>query len=163
MKSRIIILLFFSFIFSCSQKPKIIITKEYIINKHWNEYNNAIHVEKMKTKNGHVLSVFSKSFDSIIRSNWDLNNVLQADTTFYFGYSGLNTKKDKIKLKDTVYFNRENGYHWYVNNEKRSKIGVLENKNWYKFSRLRSTAYYVYIYVDSIGEIHRFNVNMSNY
>lgn len=162
---RILVIIAVIFLFqSCSQEPKILITKDYISNKHWdNERNNAIHVEKMKVKNGVILDATSPAFDKEILSNWDLNDKLVVDSTFYFGYSGLNIKKDKIKLKGKIFFNRDNGFEWYSANGDKTSIGSLENNTWYKFSGLRTIAYYVYIYVDEEGELHRFNVNMANY
>jgi len=149
---------------SCSQEPKIVITKDYISNKHWdNERNNAILVEKMKVKKGDALDATSPDFDKEIRSDWDLNDKLEVDSTFYFGYSGLNIKEDKVKLQGKVFFNKDNGFEWYSANGNKTIIGSLKNNTWYKFSGLKTIAYYVYIYVDSTGKVHRFNVNMSNY
>ncbi|WP_350288846.1 hypothetical protein [uncultured Croceitalea sp.] len=161
--TRLILLLAVLFFQSCSNDIEIVITREYIDNGYWDEYNNAIHVEKMKVKNGGVLDVLSIEFDKEIRSNWDLNDKLEVDSTFYFGYNGLNVKKDKKKLKNKIFFNRDNGFEWYSNKVSKSKIGLLQNNTWYKFSRLRPIAYYVYIYIDDTGEAHRYNVNMSNY
>lgn len=155
---------------SCSQEPKIVITKDYISNKYWDEYNNAILVEKMKIKKGSVLDVFSPDFDKEIRSNWDLNDKLEVDRTFMYSYTGLGGKSDLKKLDGKIYFNKTNGFYWNFGNthfghKKTNKniIGSLENDTWYKFSDLRTIAYYVYVYVDSTGKVHRFNVNMSNY
>jgi hypothetical protein len=157
---------------SCSpQEPKIVITKDYIINKHWDDKrNNAILIERMKVKNGGILDANSPDFDKEIRSNWDLNNKLEVDDTFRYSYAGLDIKGDRIKLKGKVFFNKDNGFYWnfgstYYDHKKTEKntIGRLENNTWYKFSDLKTIAYYVYIYVDNLGELHRYNVNMSNY
>jgi major membrane immunogen (membrane-anchored lipoprotein) len=116
---------------SCSQEQetKIVITKDYISNKHWDdERNNAILIERMKVKNGDILDASSPDF------------------------------------------NKDNGFYWnfgctYYDHKKTDKntIGSLENNTWYKFSDLKTMAYYVYIYVDDEGKVHRFNVNMSNF
>lgn len=191
---------------SCSQEPKIVITKDFIINRHWNDYNNAILVERLKIKKGVVLDIFSPNFEE--ESNWSLNDKLKVDSTFMYSYCGtggnltefdVNMAKESFKenksklLKDGVnvdslinsikintdsrkklegklYFNKANGFNWNFGNTyfghkktKKNVIGRLENNTWYKFSDLRPIAYYVYIYIDSTGEVHRFNVNMANF
>ena len=169
---RILIIIAIVLLFqSCSQKPKIVITKDYISNTHWDdERNNAILIEKMKAKGGGILNATSPDFDKEIRSNWDLNDKLEVDSTFRYSYAGLNSREDKVKLKGKIFFNKDNGFYWnfgstYYGHKKTDKnvIGSLENNTWYKFSNLKTNAYYVYIYVDSTGKVHRFNVNMSNY
>lgn len=157
---------------SCSQQgPKIVITKDYISNKHWDdERNNAILVERMKVKNGGVLDATSPDFDKEIRSDWDLNDKLEVDSTFRYSYAGLDSKGDRVKLKGKVFFNKDNGFYWnfgntYYDHKKTDKnvIGSLENNTWYKFSNLKTIAYYVYVFVDDTGKLHRFNVNMANF
>lgn len=148
---------------SCSQEPKIVINEDYIINRHWDNYNNDIHVEKMKLKKDSVLDIFSSDFKKEVPNHWNITNKLEADSTSYFGYSGLNIKKNKVKLKDKIFFNKDNGFEWYSESGNKTVVGSLEKDTWYKFSNLRTVAYYIYVYVDNEGELHRYNVNMSNY
>ncbi|PQJ16575.1 hypothetical protein [Aureicoccus marinus] len=160
-------LIFIGFIFlsqACSQEPKIVITKEHIVNKYWDDdRNNSILIEKMMLKKDSVLDIFSSDFRSEIPNHWNIINKLEVDSTSYFGYSGLNIKKDKKKLNSPIFFNKNNGFEWYSANGNKTIIGNLETNTWYKFSNLTTSAYYVYIYVDKEGKTHRFNVNMSNY
>lgn len=151
---------------SCSQEQetKIVITKDYISNEHWDdERNNAILIERMKLKKDSLLDIFSSDFEKEIPNHWNITNKLEVDSTSYFGYSGLNIKKDKVKLKGKIFFNKNNGFEWYSANDDKTIIGSLENNTWYKFSSLKTIAYYVYIFVDDTGKIHRFNVNMANF
>lgn len=148
---------------SCSQGQEIVITKEYIKNGYWSEFNNAIHLEKMKVRKDSLLDIFSPSFKNNVPNHWNITDKLEIDSTFYFGYSGLDTDAGKTKLQGKIYFNKNNNFKWYSNNGKTDTIGELEKKTWYKFSKLKTTPYYVYVYVDSIGKVHRFNIDMSNY
>ncbi len=159
------------FFTSCSEEPKIVIAKDYIINKHWDdERNNAILVERMKLKKDSVLNIFSSDFKGEIPNHWNITNKLEVDSTFMYSYAGLNSKEDRVKLKGKIFFNKDNGFYWnfgntYYGHKKTDKnvIGSLENNTWYKFSDLKTIAYYVYVYIDGEGKVHRFNVNMSNY
>lgn len=158
---------------SCSQEQeaKIVITKDYISNKHWDdERNNSILVERMKLKKDSVLNIFSSDFKGEIPNHWNITNKLEVDSTFRYSYAGLDSKGDRVKLKGKVFFNKDNGFYWnfgstYYDHKKTDKntIGSLENNTWYKFSDLKTIAYYVYIYVDGEGKVHRFNVNMANF
>jgi hypothetical protein len=148
-----------------------VITKDYISNKHWgDERNNAILIEKMKLKKDSLLNIFDPNFKKEIPNHWNITNKLEVDSTFRYSYAGLDSKGDRVKLKGKVFFNKDNGFYWNFGNTyyahkktDKSTIGSLENNTWYKFSDLKTTAYYVYIFVDDKGKVHRFNVNMSNY
>ena len=61
---------------SCSQEPKIVITKDYISNRYWDNYNNDMHVEKMKLKKDSVLNIFSSDFKKEIPNHWNITNKL---------------------------------------------------------------------------------------
>ena len=163
MKKGTIIFIIILLLQSCSQEPKIVITKDYISNKYWDRYNNSIRVERMNLKKDSILNVFDSNFEKNIPNHWNVSNKLEIDSAFYFGYNGLNIKEDKLKLKDKVYFNKSNGFNWYSNNGEREIIGQLKNNSWYKFSNLKTIPFYVYIYIDNEGKVHRFNVDMSNY
>ena len=159
----LIYLILLLLIMSCSLDPKIEITKDYISNKDWDEYNNSIHVEKMKVNKDSILNIFDANFKEDIPNHWNITNKLEVDSTFYFGYSGLNIKEDKVKLQDKVFFNKDNGFTWYSADGNTNIVGSLENNTWYKFSDLKTIPYYIYIFVDNTGKVHRFNVDMSNY
>lgn len=160
---NLIILVAFAILQSCSLEPKIIITKDYINNKYWNNYNNAIHVEKLKLKKDSILDIFKPNFDSGGVNNWNVTNKLEIDSTFYFGYSGLNSKNDKKKMKGKISFINDNGFNWYSSKGSVDIIGKLQNNSWYKFSNLKSTPVYFYVYVDSEGNTHKFSEDLSNY
>jgi hypothetical protein len=42
-------------------------------------------------------------------------------------------------------------------------IGKLELNSWYKFSKLKSGQYFIFIFVDKEGFIHRFDQNLNNF
>ena len=166
----LIILTFSSCTISLKSKSKIEITQEYVYNPHWSDYNNAIKIERMNTKDSIVLDATSPAFRKEIVNNWDLNDKLVVDKTFVYSYNGLSYFDDYIKLKDTLFFNKSNGFYWnlgetYIGNKKTSKrtIGVLENERWYKLSHLVTRPFYIYTYIDSNGKAHNFRVDMSNY
>ena len=152
------------FIEACTIEPSIIITKDYISNKYWNKYNHRILIEKMKVKEGDGLDIMNPSFERNTSSHINITSKLEIDSTFIYKNSivGSSTFEDA-----KVYFDRKNLNEWsfghFSIDEKLSVIGALKNNSWYKFSRLRTIPYWVYIYVDNEGKIHRFNVNMSNF
>jgi len=150
----------FGLLISCENR-KIEVTNEYILNEYWDDYNNAIEIQKMKVIDS-SLNIFSKDF-RIESNHWNIANKLQIDSTFNCYYSGLNFMKNKPKLKGKIYFNKENDLTWIVNGEKKQIIGNLKNNTWYKFSRLKNGTFHQYIFVDSIGKTHKFSVNLDNY
>ena len=124
----------------------------------------------MKIKKDSVLDIFALDFEKEVSNHWNVTNKLEVDSSFMYNYTGLGGKSDLKKLEGKIYFNKTNGFYWnfgytHFGHKKTNKnvIGSLENDTWYKFSDLRTIAYYVYVYVDSTGKVHRFNVNMSNY
>lgn len=151
------------FLTSCSLQSNIEITEDYISNKYWSDYNNAIHVERMKIKEGIDLDIFDIDFNRDIPNHHNITTKLEVDSSFYFGYSGLNIKSDKIKLIGRIFFNKDNGFEWYTNDGNRNIIGSLKRQTWYKISKLKSTPYYIYIFIDDNGKVHRFNQDLSNF
>lgn len=150
---------------SCSQEPKIVITKDYISNKYWDEYNRILLIEKMKVKKDSVLDIFAPGFEKDVPNHWNITNKLEVDSTFTYRNSLSNEKKSNSS--NTIYFNRRNTNNWNFGHfsieEQVPIIGPLENSTWYKFSNLKTIPYYIYVYVDDTGTVHRFNVDMSNY
>jgi hypothetical protein len=92
---------------SCSHNPKIEITKEYIINSYWDEYNNAIYIEKMKVMRDSLLDINSNDFNWNLPNHWNITNKLNVDSTFMYSYSN-----SKELLPEKVYFNNPNGFYW---------------------------------------------------
>lgn len=153
--------LFFALIlvYSCKE---IEITKEYIENDYWDNYNNAIKINKMKVTDS-TLNVLLSNFETE-PNHWNIVNKIDIDSSFVAYYSGLNSlMPNKPKLSGKVYFNKDNGWKWSFNGKEVNIIGELENNTWYKFSSLTNDAFFLYVYVDETGEIHQFAVNLSNY
>jgi hypothetical protein len=88
---------------------------------------------------------------------------LEDDTSFLFvanvKYNGESYSTRK------VYFDKDNGFNWWSNRgeSKFNTIGNLQKGNWYKLSDLVTYPFYIYVYIDSADNVHRFNVNLSNY
>lgn len=137
----------------------ITITKEYIQNDYWNDkYNNRIHIERL-IPTSDSLHYYAKEYGWVEKDEF-----YKVDSSFMYSYSGLNYKEQKIKLKDKVYFNKNNGWKWYVKGKGVEAIGNLENDTWYKFSDLKMNgAFYVYVYVDKKGKVHQYEINLANY
>ena len=156
----LILVIGFGLLVSCSKRIEI--TNEYVYNEYWNEYNNAIGIEKMKVIDS-TLDIFSEDFQE--QSNhWNIVNKLEIDSTFNSYYGGLNIKNpNKPKLNGKVFFDKYNGWNWSLNGEKKKRIGKLENNTWYKFSHLKTTAMYKYVFVDSYGKTYIFTVNLDNF
>lgn len=161
MKEMTFAILFALIFASCSEK-KIEITPEYIINENWSKKNdegggNSIKINKMMVKRDSIINPF------LDHNNADILNKLEEDSLFrWFANVKIEGKSYKGKK---IYFNQDNGFTWLDDVErKRSRIfGNLERGNWYKFSQLISYPYYIYIYVDSLNKVHRFDVNLANY
>ena len=159
---KIVFIIFIGLLFSCIKEIEI--TKEYISNENWDDKsNNSILIQKMLVIDN-SLNIFDPDF--VMEPNhWNIVNKLELDSSFVSSYWGLNTSdKDRPKLKGKVYFDKNNGWNWYVNGIKKPTIGNLRNNTWYKFSELTmNTAYYKYVYVDSNGKTHVFSVNLANF
>lgn len=164
MKLLIIIPIFLLFQ-SCSQGQEIVITKDYIDNGYWDEYNRSLLIEKMKIKKDSILDIFDPNFKKEVPNHWNITNKLVVDSTFVYRNSLLDQKK--INFSRRIYFNQRNANDWnfghYSIDKQFPTIGSLERNTWYKFSKLKTRPFYIYIYIDGAGEIHRFNVDMSNY
>lgn len=87
--------------------------------------------------------------------------------------------KKRHKLGGKVFFNKDNGWKWLYKSslypkqeglnwsskvQEKAIIGELENNTWYRFSGLKmNTKFYIYVYVDEIGNTHNFGVNLANF
>ncbi|RAJ06807.1 hypothetical protein LX64_01934 [Chitinophaga skermanii] len=138
-------------------KNKIAITADYIINPNWDEYENSITIQKVKVRKDSTLNPFLKLSQNEILER------LEVDTSFCFTGSVKFNGEQYSKRK--VYFNKKNNFYWWSENRKKKKetIGNLEKNTWYQFSGLISYPNYLYIYIDSMNQPHRFDVNQSNY
>jgi len=164
---KILIILFILCLSSCLSEPKIIINRDHIINHYWNDKNYSIKIEKMFIKKDSILNIFDSNFKES-PNNWDIANKLEVDSSFVYSYTGLG-KRD-VKVLNKIYFNKSNQFSWnfgdtFYNHKKTDikVIGELQKSTWYKFSNLKSMEYYIYVFVDSDGNIHRFNQNLSNF
>jgi hypothetical protein len=63
MKFFSILIIILSALEGCSQKPKLEITTEYVLNKYWDKpFSNFFIVEKMKVKKDSTLDIFQPGF-----------------------------------------------------------------------------------------------------
>lgn len=141
----------------CSDE-KIDITYDYIINPNWDEQANSIKINKMKVKNDSTINPFSDLTQE------EILNKLEEDSLFRW-FANAKLKQGDTYENKKVYFNRDNGFTWLddISGTRTRVFGNLEKANWYKFSHLVTYPYYIYIYVDSINNLHRFDVNLGNY
>lgn len=144
----------------CSNR-EINITPEYIINEHWGQQANAIEVSRQKVKKDSMINPFLDLKQGDILEN------LEVDSSFVY-QANVKIDHHRSYKNQKIYFNRYNGFYWRKgffgkNGDTVKVIGDLQKDNWYKFSYLVTHPYYVYVYVDSSGIIHRFDVNVSNY
>jgi hypothetical protein len=146
---------------SCSTK-NIEITTEYIINENWGkQMSKPILVEKMWVKKDSLINPFSDL------SQGEILSKLEEDSSFrWFANVNIGKNTEEIYRTKKIYFNKDNGFTWWVwngANREKSILGNLETNTWYKFSGLVGYPYFVYIYVDSTNQVHRCDVNMANY
>lgn len=138
-------------------RGKIEITPEYIVNPSWSKQGNSILIDRLNVKKDSTIDPFSNL------EYHDLLRKLEKDASFsYVGnvkYNGEGYSRRK------VFFNKKENFFWWSDKgETRSEtIGNLQKNTWYKFSLLLGYPYYVFIYVDSANQVHRFDVNQGNY
>jgi len=151
--------------FSCAENKRIEITNEYIINENWDE-SIIVCVEQMKVKEGHTANIFDPNFDLNQPNHWNIVNSLETDSTAtiynYFQEKKFSSVDDKM-----LFFDKNNGVKWRkgchgLNEYAVEIIGVLKKDTWYKFSKLKTKPYFIYIYVDSTGSTHSFKQDLSN-
>jgi hypothetical protein len=141
----------------CSDK-KIVITADYIINPNWDEQANAIQINRMKVKKDSAINPLTELIQEEILTD------LEEDSLFRW-FANAKIPKGESYKTTKIYFNKDNGFMWLddVTSQHSKVFGKLEKDNWYKFSHLLTHPYYVYIYLDSANNVHRFNVNLANY
>jgi len=152
--------LIFSFAFfqcACQHfSERIEITREYIRNGNWNDKAHTIEIIRMRVKKDSMINLADLT-------EWEVRRKLVDDSSFHF-FGGPSPSKGSVS-KAKFYFNKENEFTWIKANlrEYVRTIGDLEKGNWYKFSHLVSFPYFIYIYVDNTNNVHRVDVNLSNY
>lgn len=149
---------------NCSYQPskKIEITPAYIKNDFWKTpFSSFFVIEKMNLMKDSISIKLDSSFNTRIL------NYLETDTSFIYTFSS--NDRSKI-IDDTIFFNAPNEGTWITGGiryngirRKTETIGNLQNNCWYKFSELRDFPFYLYVFVDSNGNIHRFDRNLSNF
>ena len=95
---------------SCSLEPKIVITKDYIKNKHWDTYNHILLIERMKLKKDSVLNVMDPNFEGDIPNHWNITDKLEVDSTFIYRNS---ISEEDIKSNSKIYFDQKNKNDWH--------------------------------------------------
>ncbi|MDO5655055.1 MAG: hypothetical protein Q4G27_02825 [Flavobacteriaceae bacterium] len=157
--NKFVVTILLGFLFQACElinPPKILITKDYIINEFWNDKNNSILIQKLDLVD---TANISKSDIDIIKRNFGF---LKVDSTLIAGYEGLNTNNNIKLMHEKVYFNKDNGWQWFVLKDsiyiEKKLIGELENNTWYKFSNLNGHGgFFIYVYVDLNGQVYKFN------
>jgi hypothetical protein len=150
---------------SCSSN-KIEISPEYILNENWTKKNetawaNTITIQKMKEKKDSIIDPYSKLSNATILQN------LEEDTSFMH-FANLRIEGENYKTTK-IYFNRFNGFYWGSKSRNNSTdssqtIGNLQQRNWYRFSDLGlGSRSFIFVYVDSSNNVHRFDIDLSNY
>ena len=173
MKNTITIIFLGLCLTGCSpfKGDKIVITKEYIINDNWVNSHNGITVERMKIKPDSSLNILAPNFDSGGTNNWNVINKLELDSSFVYSYNVGSTYDSSLSLSKSpdkkLYFNKPNKSLWVkglFSGDTIKTLGSLQNDTWYRFSKLTPiTKFYVFIYVDDSGKVHRFDQDLSNY
>jgi hypothetical protein len=167
MKGNILVILIL-ILSGCAEKREIKITNEYVISDYWPlGISSSFTVERQKIKKDSTLNIFLPTLKVDEANAWRIINNLERDTTFVFDYSdGVSSKIPD----DTVYFYKKNIGRWYKMNKpfgshlgEFENIGRLEKNTWYKFTDLRESYYHIYIFIDSIGQVRRFNENLANF
>lgn len=144
---------------SFNDGDKIEITSEYIINGNWNSKSHSLKINKMKLKEDSIIVDFANS------SQASLTDKLEIDSSFIY-VAIIDIKPDERYSKRKIFFNRYNGFYWGLgrnSNIEVKSIGNLEKNKWYKFSELTQFIAATYVYIDSVGIVHRFDVAPSNW
>lgn len=143
--------------FSGGFEEEIQITNEYIINKNWSKDVNSIEIERMVLKKDSTL-------DTANLNQLDLRRRLKVDSSFIFVANvKIPTRRNYKNTK--IYFNRDNGFFWYTRDgeSRRATLGNLEKGKWYRFSRLLTHNYDVYVYIDSSNKAHTHDYVYANF
>jgi len=145
------------------RRPRIVITREYIINPYWlNEEgrdDNVIIIRRWRVADSGEVDTnrIKKMVSFYARPYFKYNIVL--DTCWKY-YARIPFNGESFCWRK-VYFNRYNGFKWEwtgCDSTRRKvyyvpKIGALELNTWYSFDGLRPYITY-FCYVDSLGKVH---------
>lgn len=155
-KVTIVICSFFIlfFIYKCQNDNKIIITKNYIYNSHWDESRYlTISISKLILNK----NILNKDLESL--QGFEIYNFSKVDTSFIF--EGF--KKNNVLKK--IYFTEKNDdLLWRKSNNLDSEfsiLGALKPNTWYRFDNLHEKWIY-YVYIDKNEVSHIFAVNPTN-
>lgn len=168
MKLILILVISTTLIFQkCSQKPKILVSSEYIINEYWKDpFSNFFEINRMHVKKDSILDLFAPGFNTDLPNHWNIVEKLEADS-LHFHY--ISNNKTRI-TGDTIFFSKKNDGKWFRSKSKWQAltdesdfIESLEKKTWYQFSHLRPGKFYLFVYIDSTGQAHCFKQDLSNY
>ena len=161
MKMPKLFIFLFALCFTSCYNKKIEITTEYIINENWGkQMSRPIMVEKMRVKRDSIINPF------LDLSQGEILSKLEEDSSFrWFANVNIGKNTEEIYRTKKIYFAKDNGFTWRddVASRYTTIFGNLEIKTWYKFSGLVGYPYFVYVYVDSTNQVHRFDANMANY
>ena len=91
----------------------------------------------------------------------DVVDNLEIDSSFQYT---ANVKSTSALTSKKVYFSKDNGFYWWYNlGESKTKVlGNLKMNYWYRFS-LDTYQNKIYIFIDSLGVVHRQDVVPTNY
>lgn len=155
MKSILFSILSITF-FACGNQP-ITISKDKIVNENWSpdprEGRNGMTIQKVTVAN-------DDSFDYYLDKGFITDTDFRNDESFHY-----RAHFGKREVKE-INFDTEYDWKWIdvKNKNEVSKIGLLENNTWYKFSDLtNNTKFFLYVYIDENGLPHQYSVNRSNY
>jgi hypothetical protein len=143
---------------SCHEE-NITISRDYIINPNWSEEANSFDVIKMKLK---------ESGDSINLKTANITKIegkLKQDISFVYRANVKYNGEDYATRK--VYFNKDNGFLWWGDlhdsSSTKKVLGELQQNTWYLLAGLSNVRTLYYIYIDSQGNVHRFERMASNW
>lgn len=137
-------------------RKKVIVTREYIISPHFNEYHRQFGVQKLRLKEG--VDKSSIVLDSINGTYFPVDSFeVESDFVYYGGIWDW----DESWKERKIYFNRHNeGLIWRDSNQDEisdTAIGNLEYGCWYRFHRIYSNNVSSLIcYVGESGHLRTF-------
>tara|TARA_Y100000766_G_C18867767_1_gene586676 strand:- start:1111 stop:1545 length:435 start_codon:yes stop_codon:yes gene_type:complete len=141
---------------SCWEEKFVVITKDYVINSGWHEFNNFIDIDKMKPKNDSIsIDIRNPGYMKLYRG-------LIEDTSFSYSANVKYNGEDYSKRK--VYFNKDNGFPWYSDPHKASDkyiLGKLQQETWYLLSTPNHILHYIYIDKSDSLFVHK-RIHMTN-
>jgi hypothetical protein len=157
-----LILLSFSgcLIYFPNSKKTIVITQDYLLNPHFDEYNNFFGLQRLIYTGNKEKEIL----DSIININFPIDD-FEVDTNFCYEVY-LKPESDEWGSRK-IWFNSFNGFLWggkWPSEKADSTIGKLNRNSWYRFSNLYVISdYSVVIHINQNGEIFKFFINQSNW